>query len=120
MIALPRPVHEPPAHLRPASSAWFREVVAEFALESHHLHLLALACEALDRAADAREAIARHGAVYVDRYGQPRARPEVGIERDSRIAFARLLRELGLDVEGPSEAPRPPRVVPGSHRRKGV
>jgi phage terminase small subunit len=92
--------------------------VGEFVLESHHLHLLVLACEALDRAAQAREAIAEHGPVFVDRYGQPRARPEVQIERDSRIAFARLLRELALDVEGPSESPRPPRIVPNADRRK--
>jgi phage terminase small subunit len=92
--------------------------VSEFALEQHHLHLLTLACEALDRAAQAREALAEHGTVFIDRYGQPRARPEVQIERDSRIAFARLLRELGLDVEGPSESPRPPRIVPNADRRK--
>ncbi|MFN7315261.1 MAG: P27 family phage terminase small subunit [Phycisphaerae bacterium] len=92
--------------------------MSEFDLESHHLHLLAMACEALDRAAAAREAIAEHGPVFTDRYGQPRARPEVQIERDSRIAFARLLRELGLDVEGPVESPRPPRIAPNANRRK--
>ncbi|MGE3107321.1 MAG: P27 family phage terminase small subunit [Phycisphaerales bacterium] len=114
-----RAVPEAPAHLRAASAEWFRSVVSEFDLEQHHLHLLVLACESLDRAADAREALTKSGTTFVDRYGQPRARPEVAIERDSRIAFARLLRELGLDVEGPVESPRPPRVVPGSHRRKG-
>lgn len=114
-----RAIPEPPAHLRPASAAWFSSVVSEFDLEQHHLHLLVLACESLDRAADAREALAKHGTTFVDRYGQPRARPEVAIARDSSIQFARLLRELGLDVDGPSESPRPPRVVPGSHRRKG-
>ncbi len=114
-----RAIPAPPAHLRPESSDWFRSVVSEFDLERHHLHLLILACESLDRATQAREAITAHGTTFTDRYGQPRARPEVQIERDSRIAFARLLRELGLDVEGPTEAPRPPRVVPSSHRRTG-
>lgn len=114
-----RAVPEPPAHLRPESSEWFRSVVSEFALEDHHLHLLVLACESLDRATQAREAIAKNGITFIDRYGQVRARPEIQIERDSRTSFARLLRELGLDVEGPSDSPRPPRVVPGSHRRKG-
>lgn len=118
MTAARRAVPEPPAHLRPESSEWFREVVSEYDLERHHLILLVSACEALDRAAGAREAIAKHGAVFTDRYGQPRARPEVQIERDSRTQFARLLRELGLDVDGPVESPRPPRVVPNAHRRK--
>lgn len=119
MSASRRAVPEPPAHLRPESSEWFREVVSEYDLERHHLILLVSACESLDRATQAREAIAKHGAVFTDRYGQPRARPEVQIERDSRTQFARLLRELGLDLAGPESDVRPPRVVPGSHRRKG-
>jgi hypothetical protein len=48
--------------------------------------------------------------VYVDRFQQPRARPEISIERDSRIAFARLVRELALDLAPPDEPGRPPRV----------
>ncbi|MEJ7714176.1 MAG: hypothetical protein WKF40_00095 [Thermoleophilaceae bacterium] len=54
-------------------------------------------------------ALAQHGTTYTDRFGQPRARPEVNIERDARIAFARLLRELDLDGE-PAPDPRPPRA----------
>jgi hypothetical protein len=47
----------------------------------------------------AREAIATHGITYQDRFGAPRVRPEVAIERDARLAFARLIRALRLDVE---------------------
>jgi len=101
----------PPDHLTPAASAWWASVTDEFALQPHHLRLLTLAAEAWDRCEQARQALAEHGLIYTDRFGQPRARPEVAIERDNRIAFARLLRELALDVDAP-ESPRPP-ALPG-------
>jgi hypothetical protein len=97
-----------PTHLRPATRAWFAAVVDDFELELHHLRLLTLAAEAWDRCEQAREAIAEHGPVFTDRFGAPRPRPEIAIERDSRIAFARLVRELALDVEPPPDASRPP------------
>lgn len=109
----------PPEHLAPKTAAWWKRVVAEFALEEHHLRILQAACEAWDRMEQARTAIATLGLTYVDRFGAPKTRPEVKVENDSRIAFARMLRELGLDVAGPDEPPRMPRVAPGDHRRKG-
>lgn len=100
----------PPNHLRPDTAAWWRSVAGDYALEAHHLRILTLAAEAWDRGVEAREAIAKHGTVFVDRFDQPRARPEVAIERDSRIAFARLVRELTLDIDPPDEPGRPPRL----------
>jgi hypothetical protein len=44
----------------------------------------------------AREAIEEHGMIFEDRFGQPITRPQVAIERDSRLAFARLITQLGL------------------------
>ena len=87
-----------------------QSVVATYELEEHHTRLLQLAAEAWDRAQDARTALRKHGVIYHDRFGQPCARPEVAIERDSRLAFARLLRELQLDVEAPPEDARPPQL----------
>ena len=95
----------PPKHLRTETAAWWRDVHSRFVLESHHVRLLTLACEAWDRACQAREAIAEHGTTYIDRFKAPRLRPEVAVERDSRLSFARLLRELGLDAA--EESPRP-------------
>ena len=69
-----------------------------------------LAAEAWDRCQGARLAIAEHGLTFLDRFDQPRVRPEVAIERDSRTAFCRTLRELGLDVAPPPETPRPNRT----------
>ncbi len=97
----------PPRHLRAATKRWWNNVVAAYELDEHHLRLLALAGSAWDRAEQAREVLDRQGVTYNDRFGQPRTRPEVAIERDSRIAFARLLRELDLD--GPAPEARPPR-----------
>ena len=85
-----------PAHLTEATQKWFEAVVDGYDLEQHHTALLTLAGEAWDRSQQAREALAEHGLTFVDRFGAPHARPEVAIERDSRIAFARLVREARL------------------------
>ena len=98
---------KPPPHLCAPTRHWWQAVIDGYELEPHHLRLLTLASEAWDQCVEAREAIAAHGLTFEDRFGQPRARPEVAIERDNRIAFARLVRELGLDVHEPEE-PRPP------------
>ncbi len=87
-----------PAHLRPESRRWWDEIVSEFCLEPHHLKVLQLACEAWDRACEAREALKRHGLTYADARGFPRPRPEAAIARDSAVCFARLVRELNLGV----------------------
>ena len=99
---------KPPVHLLPETANWWRQITKTYELEGHHLRLLQLACEAWDRVAAARAVLSEEGMVYHDRFGAPRARPECAIERNSMIAFARLLRELDLDVAPPASAPRPP------------
>jgi P27 family predicted phage terminase small subunit len=110
-----------PKHLRPGTRRWWQHVVGEYDVQPHHRHLLTLSAEALDSCAKAREILDREGMTYTDRFGQPRARPEVAIERDSRLAFARLLRELALDVEAPpaEEYTRPPEIRGKSHLKAG-
>jgi phage terminase small subunit len=76
-----------------------------YELEQHHERLLAAAAETWDRAQEAREAIAKHGAFYNDRFGAPRAHPAITAERDAKILFARLLRELRLDLDAPDARP---------------
>lgn len=104
-----------PDHLKEPTQQWWGSVVAEYELEPHHVRLLTLAAEAWDRCQQARELLTEHGLTYLDRFDQPKTRPEVAIERDSRLAFARLVRELALDVEEP-EAARPP-VIHGNASR---
>jgi phage terminase small subunit len=101
---------KPPRHLSAAMRAWFRCVSTDFQLEPHHVRLLALAATAWDRAEAARAAIEAEGLTYTDRFGAPRARPEVAIERDARLAFARLIRELDLDADVTPESRRPPAI----------
>ena len=100
----------PPKHLQAATRRWWQSVVEDYELEAHHVRLLTLAAEAWDRGQEAREALAKLGMTYQDRFEQPRARPEVAIERDARIAFARLTRELALDVNAPADDSRPPGI----------
>lgn len=99
-----------PAHLSPASKKWWAEVNAEYSLEPHHLRLLQAACESWERMQAARAAIAQHGLTFTDSQGNPKARPEVAIERDAKVGFARLLRELDLDGEPAPDARRPPSI----------
>lgn len=110
---------KPPKHLQPATRRWWSTVVHDYDLGQHHVRLLTLASESYDRCRQARLALAKDGITYVDRFGQPRARPEVAIERDSRVAFARLLRELALDVEEPAEITRSPLIRGNANRRFG-
>ena len=105
----------PPAHLRSATAKWWAGIVGEYELEPHHIRLLTLAAEAWDRKEQARELLAKSGVglTYTDRFGAPRIQPAVGVERDSRLGFARMLRELALDVEPPGNIGRPPKLGGG-------
>jgi hypothetical protein len=97
---------KPPKGLRAPTRCWVESVVEAYELEGHHLHLLGLAAQALDREQKAREAIAKNGLTFQDRFGAPKPRPEVAIARDAAVVFARLLRELRLDVD-PDDARAP-------------
>jgi phage terminase small subunit len=103
-----------PAHLSAASKAWFVEIAEAFELEAHHRRLLALAASAWDRGERARKVLASEGLTFTDKKGAPRARPENTIVRDAATVFARLVRELRLDVGPPDDAGRKPRLPGGA------
>ena len=90
---------QPPPHLSASAAEWWRTCVDRFVLEEHHLRLLQLCCEAWDRATQAREELQRDGLTCPARDGGRRPHPAVAIERDARLAVARLVRELDLDTE---------------------
>jgi P27 family predicted phage terminase small subunit len=113
---------QPPDHLSPSAQQWWRTVVEQYVLQEHHLRLLQLACEAWDRAQQARGQLAEEGLTVTGREGGLRPHPCVAIERDSRLAVARLVRELDLDTEPPvPERVGPPALFSnnrGRHARK--
>ncbi|MDU0343703.1 hypothetical protein [Bosea rubneri] len=106
-----------PKHLRKPTKSWVKSVLSDFDLEEHHFKLLISAAESWDRITAAREIIDAQGMTYQDRFDQPKARPEIAIERDNKVVFARLLRELSLDGVDAPEAPRAPRTPDYGARR---
>ena len=103
-----------PKHLHKGSAAFFNHVMSEYTLDEHHVILLTKACESLDRIEEAREIIKNDGLTYIDRFGSPRVNPAVAIERDNKIAVARLFRELGLDLAGDGKTNLP--ALPANRR----
>lgn len=103
-----------PAHLSREAQRFYRQIRKDFDLgdQPEALAILQVAGESWDRLQAARAALDANGTTYTDRFGAPRTRPEVAIERDARVAFLRALRELGLGVED-ADGPRPPRVLIG-------
>ena len=98
-----------PAHLSEPMKRFYRKIERSYVLVDHHLRLLAAACEAFDRKTEARELLEAEGLTIENRHGEKRPHPAVGIERDSAIRFARMLREIGLSDE-PADNSRPPRL----------
>ena len=92
--------HAPP-HLEPKTRRWWSSVVRDWNLEEHHVKILTLAAEAWDRAQAARIQVDAEGMTFLDRFKQPKPHPLLQIERDNRLAFARLVRELRLDEADP-------------------
>ena len=96
-------VMQPPPHLSPSAREWWQSTLQSYVLEPHHLKLLQLALEAWDRCQMAREILETEG-LTVQTAGGIKPHPAIAIERDSRLAVARLLRELDLDTEPPTSA----------------
>jgi phage terminase small subunit len=111
----------PPAHLSSSAADWWRTTTETYVLHEHHLRLLQLACEAWDRAQEARKVLEDEGLTVPGQKG-PRPHPCIAIEHAARLTVARLVRELDLDTEPPpSERNGPPAIFSnrgGGHARK--
>lgn len=95
-----------PAGLSAEARKLWSDVLAEFELPAHAAKVLHVACQTLDRLREAQKVIASDGIVIEGRQG-PRPHPAIAIERDSRTAYLRAMREIGLDIAEPA-AIRPP------------
>jgi phage terminase small subunit len=87
---------DPPKHLSKKMAEFWVGVFQCKNLQLYEILLLAKACEAYDRATQARHILKAQGLTYTDRFNQPRARPEVAIERDAKLLFAKLLKQINL------------------------
>lgn len=100
----------PPTYLLKEGRQFWSKTLKEFDLvEAHDLERLEHACHCLDRLAEARAEVDKEGPYFVDRFGQPKEHPSLKVERDNKVLFIRIIRELRLDLDQPEEHPRPPR-----------
>jgi P27 family predicted phage terminase small subunit len=102
--------HNPPATLSKAAAEQWRRLQFEFGItDAPGLLLLQTGLEAWDRMQEAQALIRRDGLVVPAANGGTRCHPAVSIERDSRVAFQRALRQLNLDIVPTRDGPgRPP------------
>jgi P27 family predicted phage terminase small subunit len=108
-----------PSHLSSSARKWWAIVTSRYELEEHHLRLLQLACEAWDQAQDARYRLSEEGlTIGSAEDGTLRTHPCVKIEHDSAIRFARLVRELDLDLEPPPDERFGPPSIPSNRSRR--
>jgi phage terminase small subunit len=85
-----------------------RKVLKEYRFtDEHDYRRLDLACGCLDRIDQFQEIIKIEGVMVEDRFQQTKEHPAVKGERDQKIVFARLIRELNLDIQ-PGKESRPP------------
>lgn len=89
---------KPPRHLSAQARTWWRYVIETFRFEAHDLPRLQIAGELWDLKEALRKDVEKNGRTYLDRFQQPRSRPEVGDFVRATIAYNRSMRELRLDV----------------------
>jgi phage terminase small subunit len=99
----------PPGALKAAAKKFWKKVLSEYVLsDAHDLQRLALAAGCLDEIAGAEIILRAEGYFTLDRYGGRRENPAAKSVRENKIIFCRIIRELGLDLEGAKES-RPTR-----------
>jgi phage terminase small subunit len=100
---------KPSIELKTSGAKFRRAVLREYTFtDTHDFYRLDLAAHCIDRIMECQEVIDAEGCFIVDRFKQKREHPAVKTERDQKVVFCRIVRELNLDIEAPKEASRPP------------
>src|SRR5215831_5088428 len=100
----------PPRPLGSHGASLWQRVQREYMIhDTGGIELLAQACQALDRAENLAEAIARDGDVIHTRTGVPKTHPAVKDELACRAFVVKTLERLGLNVETIKPMGRPPK-----------
>src|SRR4051812_28390775 len=99
MTPTSNPAQAAPAHLSEESRALWSRILEENSIDAAAMPILLTYCESRDRREDARAAIKKDGAVFLDRFGCQKISPHVAIERDSTLIMHRAFRLLGFDQE---------------------
>ena len=87
-----------PKHLSKEAKNLYRSIIDEYGIDDGAgLAILTTACEAWDRARQAREQIDADGLLLADRFGQKKLHPAATVERDSRSQWLQAIKTLGLD-----------------------
>ena len=91
-----------PLYLSAEMRKFWKRATGDYELEADAKLILKTACEAFDRAAQARELIAKDGILLNNR-----RHPAIDIEAQAQGLFLRAMRQLGLDIEPPGPIGRP-------------
>jgi len=89
-----------PSHLSAEAATYWEKLRLEWHIEDEAgLLILQTSMEAFDRMRAAQAKILEDGITVLDRFGQQKPNPACVIERDSRAAFANLIRQLGIEPD---------------------
>lgn len=89
-----------PTYLTRRGQRWIKNVMEEFDFTKSEFELVISAASAMDRAEWARRRIKRLGGIYTNRYCHPTPRPELAVEKDSRLVFLQICKALKISQEG--------------------
>lgn len=94
--------------LKKAGLKFRRDILKNFQFdEVHDFERLNLACHCLDRVHECQAILATEGLFIKDRFEISKPHPGIEIEKNQKVLFIRILRELNLDISKPKDLRTP-------------